>query len=725
MLVLAGAYYEAARLSLHLALVRGQVTPIWPPTGVAVVVLLLVGRRMWPGVALGAFAVNAPISSSLWVAAGIAVGNTLAPLVAVTLLKRLGFRTEIDRLRDAVALVFVAALPSMALSATGGSLTLLLSGSVSRGAFLSTWSVWWTGDAVGVLIFAPFLLSFGLVAAPIATRWSERLELIGVSLGLAAVAYAVFRTDFYIQFLPFPFLAWIAWRFGQRAAARASLVASVVAIAAAAHRVGPFAQGSLFGRMVTLQVFNAGVALCSLVLGAMSAERRRHLDERLLAADELAHRALHDSLTGLANRALFMDRLGQALARTDRRPGSMAVMFLDLDHFKVINDSIGHDAGDRVLKSTADRLRMALRPSDTAARFGGDEFLILCEDVGSERDVILIAERLSEAVAQPISLQAGEIAVTTSIGIAMCGGGADKCEDLVRDADSALYRAKELGRARFELFDRAMRARAMRRLTIEKELRKAIDHGQLTLHYQPLVDLRTGAVKEVEALVRWEHPRWGLLLPEMFVHVAEDTGLIVPIGAWVLEAACRQCVEWRDVFPEIAPPAVAVNVSAPQLTRRGFEQAVAQTLERTGMQAGNLVFEVTEGVFMGTSSPTLETLRRLRDLGIRLTIDDFGTGYSSLGYLKRMGADALKVDRTFVDGLGDEPEDEAIVAAIVRLAHSLGLVAVAEGVETADQVGRLRALQCDLVQGFYYSEPRPPDAILSYLRDGDSISVEA
>ena len=513
----------------------------------------------------------------------------------------------------------------------------------------------------------------------------------------------------------FPFLAWIAWRFGQRAAARASLLASAVAIAAAVHGTGPFAHGTLFERMVSLQVFNACAALCSLVVSAMREERRRHVDERTRAAEEAAHQALHDSLTGLASRALFMDRLNQALARTDRTPRSMAVMFLDLDRFKLINDSLGHDAGDRVLKSTADRLRMVLRPADTAARFGGDEFLVLCEDAGTERDAVLIAERMAEAVAMPIPLDTGEITVTTSIGIAMCGGGADRCEDLVRDADSALYRAKELGRARAELFDRAMRARAMRRLTIENQLRKGLDRGQFCLHYQPLIDLQTGEIQELEALVRWDHPRWGLLLPEMFLQIAEETGLIVPLGAWVLEDACRQWVRWRAAAPDAPPVAISVNVSGPQLIRPKFEQAVVETLERTGMEAGSLVFEVTEGVFMGTTSPTVDTLRRLRDLGVRLTIDDFGTGYSSLGYLKRMKADALKVDRSFVDGLGEDSEDEAIVAAVVRLAHSLGLVAVAEGVETAEQVGRLRALQCDLAQGFYYSEPRPPDAIAAFL----------
>jgi diguanylate cyclase (GGDEF)-like protein len=458
MVVLALSYYVAARLSLRLALVGKQVTPIWPPTGIAVVGLLLLGRRMWPGIAVGAFLVNAPIGPTPLAAVGIAVGNTAAPLVAVSLLHAAGFRRDIERLRDAMAIVFLGALVGMAVSATVGTTMLLLSDAIQAKAILSTWLVWWTGDAMGVLVFAPFLLSLSRWrrrGEP--TPWPRRVEGATVLLVLAAATYLVFRSALPIQYLVFPLLAWAAWRFGQPGAASAVLVASGGAILAALNETGPFAEASLVNKMVTLQVFNASAALSSFFLAAVFAERRENLSARDRAEQELIRRALHDHLTGLANRTLFMDRLKQALARSARRPGAVAVAFLDLDRFKFVNDSLGHEAGDEVLKHMTERVQGVVREVDTASRFGGDEFLILFEELGSEEEVTAIGERLLQAIAEPMALDTGEVVVTTSIGIALSQGSDDRPEDLVRAADIALYRAKEAGRARYVVFDRSMR----------------------------------------------------------------------------------------------------------------------------------------------------------------------------------------------------------------------------------------------------------------------------
>jgi diguanylate cyclase len=433
----------------------------------------------------------------------------------------------------------------------------------------------------------------------------------------------------------------------------------------------------------------------------------RYAIERKFAEVQLSHQALHDPLTGLANRALLMERLAQALARTERRPSSVAVLFLDIDRFKTINDNFGHEVGDSVLACIGDRLRKALRPEDMASRFGGDEFVVLCEDLEDDRHVVTIANRIGRSISEPISLEAGEVVVTTSIGIAAARGTRDRPEVLLRDADAAVYRAKERGRDRFEFFDQRMRARLLRRSRRESELRHAIDAGELRLYYQPLVlvdDLRVG---RVEALVRWEHPRLGLLLPREFIPVAEETGFIVDLGSWVLREACCQTVRWEHASPDQRSISIAVNVSPRQLDHPDFEDTVWQILEETGAEPKNLWFEITETAFMDPARPVLEMLGRLRERGIHLAIDDFGTGYSSLSNLRQFRIDELKVDQTFVQGLDRDGEDSSIVAAVVNLAHNLGLSAVAEGVETAEQSRRVQLVGCDLAQGFYFAAPEP------------------
>jgi diguanylate cyclase (GGDEF)-like protein len=433
----------------------------------------------------------------------------------------------------------------------------------------------------------------------------------------------------------------------------------------------------------------------------------RYAIERKFAEVQLSHQALHDPLTGLANRALLMERLAQALARTERRPSSVAVLFLDIDRFKTINDNFGHEVGDSVLACIGDRLRKALRPEDMASRFGGDEFVVLCEDLEDDRHVVTIAERIGGSISEPISLEAGEVVVTTSIGIAAARGIGDRPEVLLRDADAAVYRAKERGRDRFEFFDQRMRTRLLRRSRRESELRHAIDAGELRLYYQPLVvvdDLRVG---RVEALVRWEHPRLGLLLPREFIPVAEETGFIVDLGSWVLREACCQTVRWEHASPDQRSISIAVNVSPRQLDHPDFEDTVWQVLEETGVEPNNLWFEITETAFMDPARPVLEMLGRLRERGIHLAIDDFGTGFSSLSHLRQFRIDELKVDQTFVQGLERDAEDSSIVAAVVNLAHNLGLSAVAEGVETAEQSRRVQLVGCDLAQGFYFAAPEP------------------
>jgi diguanylate cyclase (GGDEF)-like protein/PAS domain S-box-containing protein len=443
---------------------------------------------------------------------------------------------------------------------------------------------------------------------------------------------------------------------------------------------------------------------------ALAAHLAKVAIERQAAEDRLSHQALHDPLTGLPNRSLFLDRLASALTRAKRRQVQVAVLFLDVDRFKVVNDSLGHDRGDQLLVEVAGRLRRVLRPEDTAARFGGDEFTILCEDVSSEDDARTIATRIADELSAPFALDDREVFVTASIGIAMASAGM-RPEYVVRDADAAMYRAKELGKARHEVFDQAMRARAIERLQTENALYRALERDELRLLYQPEVDMVTNELVGVEALIRWEHPERGLVPPVEFVPLAEETGLIVPIGTWAIREACRQAARWQDAPGRDMPLTVWVNLSARQLGQADLPSVIADALAESGARPESLCLEITESVLMADVEAALAALTALHDLGIRLGIDDFGTGYSSLSYLQRFPVDFLKVDQSFVQGLGRTNEDRAIVAGVVNLGHALGLGVIAEGVETTTQLHELQLLGCDIAQGFLLGRPGKPDLI--------------
>ncbi len=434
--------------------------------------------------------------------------------------------------------------------------------------------------------------------------------------------------------------------------------------------------------------------------------------------EELTQRALRDGLTGLPNRALFMDHLRKALARLERSHTMAAVMFIDLDRFKVVNDSLGHAAGDALLIAAAERLASCVRTHDTVARFGGDEFVVLCEGLDAERDVTTVAARIVASFAEPFTINGVEVSANASVGITVTRNPHLEPDDLVRDADAAMYRAKEQGRGRYELFDTGMRDRAVRRLRTESDLWRAIARDELRVHYQPKVDLASGQVTGVEALARWEHPEHGLIPPAEFIPVAEETGHIVPIGAWILEEACKKAQQWRHARPEYAELLLSVNLSARQLMQSSFVHTVAEILERTGTPAGQLCLEITENVLMRDVHSTISSLEALKELGVTIAVDDFGTGYSSLSYLSRFPIDVLKVDRAFVNDIGPSAETWPIVAAVIGLSKALGLSTVAEGVESDDQVAALRSLGCELAQGFRFARPQAPELLDELIAQG-------
>jgi diguanylate cyclase (GGDEF)-like protein/PAS domain S-box-containing protein len=433
------------------------------------------------------------------------------------------------------------------------------------------------------------------------------------------------------------------------------------------------------------------------------------ITDRMEAEAALTYHALHDPLTGLPNRTLLLDRIEIALARSARHGRAVAVLFLDLDRFKPINDSRGHATGDTVLQTVASRLRAAVRPSDTVGRLGGDEFVVVSEDA-SVWQATALGERLIRALEKPFEVEGDEVFVTVSVGIAIADR-AVSADELLRDADVAMYQAKQGGRARSEFFDEAMRTEAAQRLEIATALHRAVERDEFETHYQPMVDLNTGAIVGVEALVRWRHPERGLVSPAAFIPMAEEQGLIVPIGDRVLEESCRQWASWRAQFPAREPLILNVNISARQLNRPEFLESIRAAMARHGVDPGSLCLELTESVLMEDVEAERHTLSALRELGVGLAIDDFGTGYSSLTYLKRFPVTGIKIDQTFVAGLGRDTFDTAIIESVIELAHAVGLHVTAEGVETVEQMLRLRALGCDYAQGYYFARPQPAAAL--------------
>jgi diguanylate cyclase (GGDEF)-like protein/PAS domain S-box-containing protein len=445
----------------------------------------------------------------------------------------------------------------------------------------------------------------------------------------------------------------------------------------------------------------------------------RDITERKRIAERLAQLAHHDSLTGLPNRALFLDRLQAAIEHVQHRGRHIAVLLFDLDRFKLINDTLGHAAGDRLLQSVAQRLTGALREDDTVARLGGDEFVILLVDVARRDDVAQVAQKLLDTLAAPHSIDGRELFVTTSIGVSVFPGDGADSASLMKHADIAMYRAKAKGRNNFQLYLPDMSEATPRRLAIETELRYALEREELELHYQPRVDLHTGKLVSFEALLRWQRPGFGRVSPSEFVPILEETGLIVQVGEWVLRSACGQVRRWHAQLG--MEPHISVNLSPRQLRQHDFARAVERVLSDTGLAPAYLELELTESMLLEHTSHTIALLEELQGMGLRFAVDDFGTGYSSLAYLKRFPISSLKIDRSFVEDIETGQDSGAIARTVIAMAHSLGMRAVAEGVETRAQLEFLKRHGCDEGQGYWFSKPQPPDTITACLREGRCI----
>jgi diguanylate cyclase (GGDEF)-like protein len=433
-------------------------------------------------------------------------------------------------------------------------------------------------------------------------------------------------------------------------------------------------------------------------------------------AHKMTYLAEHDFLTDLPNRLLLNDRISQALNLASRRKTKLALLFLDIDHFKKINDTLGHGIGDKLLVELSKRLQICLRSTDTISRQGGDEFVILLPEITDNQDAAEIAEKLISFTSSSFDIDLNEINISISIGIAVYPDDGETAEILMKNADTAMYHAKSEGRNNFQYFTLDMTQRVSEQLNLENNLQKAIKNNELVLHYQPKVSMATGKMIGFEALLRWQHPEWGIISPDRFIPIAEESGLIRPIGNWVLREACRQNRVWQDLGLPAIP--VAVNLSVVELRQPSFVQEVTRVLMQSGMAPEHLELEVTESIAIQEYTDVISLLQNLKEMGVRLSIDDFGTGYSSLSYLKRLPIDTIKIDKSFIRDIGIDLNDAAIVDAIISMSHSLGLSVIAEGVETKEQLDFLKTHHCDEIQGYYFGRPVPADTFEQILRDG-------
>lgn len=723
--VLLVAIYVLAGLALDEVAARfetsDEITAWYPPAGLHIVLLLRFGLRYIPELLfvplLDGLVFTPPDIAPFYVlicAQSVMLGYGTA---CALLLHKLHIDPRLNRFRDVLWFTIVSLVASLTVAVSIVT-TLAEAGDIS-------WSKWgvrvlhcWAGDATGIAMLAPPLLLL-LRAVPWAGskvaldmsapqiniflwRGWEVLECVAEVIALVVISWAAYSVpsatnlDYtYFIFLP---IIWIAMRHGFDRTVLAVLLLNVSVAIYVGAKFGDTNELALQFGLIT-------VSYTGLLVGAAITQHKR-------AEEQLIYEASHDSLTKLYNRAGFMDKLEQALAGANIRENYLlAVIFLDLDRFKVINDSLGHQIGDQLLSAIAHQLKPCLRTEDTVARFGGDEFTILLDDIKDISDATRVAQRINEELRQSFYLDGYHVFTTASIGIALSSIDYVRPADLVRDANIAMYRAKAQGRGQYAVFDRAMHDNIVMLSQLENDLRgdvERIGNQPITafhLYYQPIVSLSSGKISSFEALLRWQHPKRGLVLPAEFIPLAEETGLIVPIGRWVLREACHQMHAWQLAFADRAPSMIAVNLSGKQFLQLDLVEQINQILQETGLKAGSLKLEITESVVMENSEEAAVMLKQLKALGVQLSIDDFGTGYSSLSRLHSFPVNTLKIDRSFVSQMGPEGGNSEIVQAIVMLAQHIGMNVTAEGVETAAQLTKLKELKCEEGQGYFFSRP--------------------
>lgn len=716
--VLTAAYFITSLLGIALVEKADHVSPLWASTALLIAVLVKTPLCRWPhyigccffaGVAANVLFFDSILAAGIVLPAADVVDALVASLAVKALFK--GDFT-LDELPNALGFFMVAGLLSPAVSGLCGAAATLMLFNVP---FLEGWRSWGTSTALGILLVSPIPLS-----------WSKELKdrfknsrILGETAVMAAtiivVSAAAFSADkFPLLFLMTPVLLWSAFRLGLFTTACAGLLLSAVAVVATLNDLGPiaFTEGSMAHRVQLLQLFLSVMVIPNLVIAIvfeLQKKTRLQLEENDRRLHYLAH---HDNLTGLPNRLLFYDRLRHAMDLASRNGSKLALLFLDLDRFKNINDSLGHAVGDQLLAAVGQRLRESLRRTDTLARLGGDEFLVVLENLDSNHQAAEVAQKIRSSLNQPFQVGEDQLHVLASVGISLFPGDGEDADTLLKCADVAMYRAKKQAGSQ-AYYSADMNARTYELLLLENDLRHAVENDQLLLYYQPQIDLESRQLLGMEALLRWRHPDRGLISPADFIPLAEETGLIVPIGEWVLRTACAQNVAWQKAgYP---PVKVAVNISSQQFIQANFIETVEAILENTKLDPQWLEIEITESTVMENVEQAIMTLTDLKIRGISLAIDDFGTGYSSLSYLKRFPISSLKIDRSFIRDITTDPNDAAITESVIALAHAMGLDVIAEGVETEEQLNFLRAKGCGKGQGFLFSPPHPPEKLSAFF----------
>lgn len=716
-------YYLFAKFGLWIApYVHSSVSAIWPASGFAITILILFGRQYWPGILLGTFLANLSVVPP-FIALIFGIGNSLAAISAWWLLSRVEqFRPRLDRVSEIVKLALLAAPLAAMTSASVGTSALVFWHLLPIERWLSAWSVWWLGDMMGNLVVAPALM---VCYANRATRPS-RAQLIEITVLLVAMVWLVGAShlhwfgiaNFDPQFLLlFPFVVWAALRLGLVGTAVTVLAAASLAVALVLGEAKLAGEQTPYAVVANLQILLVIMSVPGFLIAAALTEHK-HAENRF---EQLAR---HDGLTGLANRIALLDELEYAVAHAERRGTEVALLFMDLDRFKNINDTLGHAMGDMLLQEFAQRIRNSVRQDDFVARLGGDEFTVLLQGEYAIQSAAAVAQKVLDAMRLPVLLQGHEYVVSGSIGIATFNGGvsrtsegeqADFTQELMRQADTAMYRAKRQGTG-FMYFNANMDSNSKLQLRLENSLRRALENQEFVLYYQAKVAAGSGRIVGCEALLRWRHPVHGLIKPDKFIEVIESIGLIIPVGAWVLREACQQMQRWqRQGLPL---QRVAVNLSMRQFLQPDLLDVVDKALADSQLEANCLELEITESVAMSNARQTIETLTALKQRGVHISIDDFGTGYSSLSYLKRFPIDAVKIDRSFIQELTPDSDDAAIVTATIRLAHAMNLSVIAEGVEIESQRDFLMKYGCDVLQGYLYSRPVSAKEYADLMRVG-------
>jgi len=705
------AYALAGWVSLRIAAyVANVVAAVWLAAGIGAMASLRFGLAGVAGVLLGSFAVNSQILPPE-TALGLALGAAAEAAVIGYLPRYLQpFSSTLDYVSSVAKFAPVAAPLGCAVNALAGGLSLSYFSALQAGLTWQALGVWWLGDLLGVYLIAPLLLT--------ASRWDllptnkgarlEGLVLVLCMLLLTRVMMEYvepLRPAEIVLFILLPGVLWAALRFSVTGASVAIFLAALIVLGVSVVSFGGLPNATTPRDVFALQISMMTMALGGLFVSAALTERR-YSEMRL---DMLAN---HDPLTGLPNRSYFQDFLGHALARAQREKLQVSLLFIDLDRFKHINDSQGHEVGDQVLRVVANRLDEQLRADDFVARLGGDEFAVILMHPPASRAASRVARKLLKALAESFKLERRRYAIGASIGISVYPDDGLDANTLLRQADLAMYQAKQR-RSGFEYFSDELNTVAQQQLNLETGLRQALERNDLALAYQPKVDLASGRVVGLEALARWLTRSGGIVWPDQFIPVAEETGLIMPLGRWAVRAACEQWIGWRDAG--LDPPPVAINLSPRQFSDARLIDDIDAILKETGMESASLQLEVTESTAMENPARTFDMLDALRQRGLHVYIDDFGTGHSNLSQLKRMPIDALKIDKSFVDDVLTDSDDAEIANAIIRLAHALNLRVVAEGVETVEQVRFLKDQGCDEIQGYVVARPLPADQIETFF----------